>query len=372
MRVQDARRTKRRLFAAYAAAAALVVAGCGGSPTAQGNQPGKNAGAENAKVYAELMKLSDDELVKRAQKEGELTLYTSMTSDIAEPVTEAFTDAYDIDVNLYRANSETVLQRIVQEQKAGFRGNDVVETNATEMLNLQSEGAMTPYTRPPVETVGDIGRFKTWTATRFNVFAPSWNTDRVKSGEEPTSWEDLADPKWKGQISMELGDYDWFLTLYGWFVKNGKSPEETEELFRAMARNAKVVKGHTVQAEMMSAGRFSIVASNYTYIVELLRRQGAPVGYEPLVEPVVVRPNGIGLMKTAEHPAAATLFTDWLLTDGQDVLIDQAIVPSVESKQKGFADVEQIPVDIDKLVKEDKKWSTLYDDILREGEEVKE
>ena len=48
-------------------------------------------------------------------------MYTSMTSDVAGAVTKAFTDQTGIKVNLYRADSETVLQRILQEASANHR-----------------------------------------------------------------------------------------------------------------------------------------------------------------------------------------------------------------------------------------------------------
>ena len=68
-----------------------------------------------------------DAIVKAAQEEGEFNLYTSMTAEVADAVTEAFSDEFDVDVNLYRASSETVLQRVLQEQKAGYHGSDAIE-----------------------------------------------------------------------------------------------------------------------------------------------------------------------------------------------------------------------------------------------------
>ncbi|HEX5996816.1 MAG TPA: hypothetical protein VFY84_16875, partial [Jiangellales bacterium] len=100
-------------------ALALAVTSCGGSPTGGGSNAGGGGGPTAAeKVYAEINGLSGkerrDKLVELAEKEGKLDLYTSMTSDVANAVTEAFSDAFDIDVNVYRAGSETVLQRILQ------------------------------------------------------------------------------------------------------------------------------------------------------------------------------------------------------------------------------------------------------------------
>src|SRR3954452_4116402 len=103
--------------AAAAAGAVLVLSACGGNPTASSSGGGgdQNGGgqAKAEKLYAQTAGLSRterrDKLVKQAQEEGQLNLYTSMTSDVADAVSEAFTDAYDVDVNLYRAASETVL-----------------------------------------------------------------------------------------------------------------------------------------------------------------------------------------------------------------------------------------------------------------------
>ena len=294
-----------------------------------------------------------------------------MTSDVADAVVSAFEDSFDLDVSLYRAGSETVLQRILQEQKAKFPGNDVVETNATELFALAGEGNLAEYAGERRELVPEAGKFEGWTATRFNLFSPSWNTKLIKSIGVPTKWEDLADPKYDGKLSMEVGDYDWYLTLYGYFEKQGKSTEEIDKIFADMADGAKIVKGHTVQGELLSAGQFAVVASNYTYLVERVKQKGAPVDYKPLVAPVIARPNGVGLMKTAEHPAAAMLFYDWLLEEGQKVLVEEGLTPSIPEGEDPLKGIEVIPVDVEKLLNESDKWSKQYEAVIAKGEATK-
>jgi iron(III) transport system substrate-binding protein len=357
---------------------ALLVAGCGGSPTSgsPGGGNGEGSGPTKAEqFYEEINALSGqerrDRLVEVAQEEGEVDLYTSMTSEVADVVTEAFDEEFDIDVNLYRAGSETVLQRILQEAGANYAGNDLVETNATEMFALEKEGLLAEYAGERREMVSDAGRFDGWTATRYNLFSPSWNTKMVKPGEEPTKWEDLADPKWDGKLAMELGDYDWYLSLYGYWEDQGRSTEEIDRLFVDMAQGAKVVKGHTVMGELLSAGQFALAASNYTYLVENVKEKGAPVDYTPLVEPVIARPNGVALMKTADHPAAAMLFADWILEEGQQVLVDEGLTPSINPTGKDpLAGVEVIPVDVEALLNESDKWSEEYEQLVSRGEEL--
>ena len=370
---------KSRTFArtAAAAGAVLVLAACGGNPTASpgggGDGGDKDSGPTEAEqLYEEIAGLSGqerrDRLVELAAEEEGLNLYTSMTADVADAVTEAFSDEFDIDVSVYRAGSETVLQRILQEQEANFAGNDVVETNATELLALQEEGVMAPcISQELVDKVPDAGQFEGWTATRFNLFTPSWNTELITGDMVPTSWEDLADPKYDGQLSMELGDYDWYLTLKQYWLEQGKSEEEVDQLFADMVDGAKLVKGHTVQAELMTAGEFGVTASNYSYIVERAKAEGAPVETKPYVDPVIARPNGGSCMKTATNPATGMLFMDWLLDEGQQVITDEGLTPSTRG---ALEEINLIQVDTDALLNESDKWSKEYDALLEGGEVI--
>jgi iron(III) transport system substrate-binding protein len=367
-------RINRGRSALVAACLTVILAACGASPTAGGKTGAGGAPGKAEQLYNEVAGLSGqqrrDRLVELAEKEGQLNLYTSMTSDVTDAVVKAFSDSFKIKVNLYRAGSETVLQRVLQEQAAGYAGNDVIETNATEMLALAKEGALADYRGGRRDAVPEVGRFKGWTATRFNLFAPSWNTALVNPGEEPKRWEDLADPKWDGKLSMELADYDWYLTLYGYWQSKGKSVEEIDRLFADMAQGAKIVKGHTVQGELMSAGQFAVTASNYTYLVEQARKKGAPVEYRPLAQPVIARANGAGLMKSAKNPAAAVLFVDWLLQEGQKVLAGKGLTPAVVDGDDPLKDVEVIPVDAEKLLGESDAWSKKYEAVVSRGDKV--
>jgi len=154
---------------AVALAAALTLAGCGGSVTSGASGNDSRAKADQ-KVYDRLGALTGadrrTEMVKEAKKEGQLTLYTSFTDDVAADVVAAFTKQFGIKVNLFRGNSETVLQRVLQETGAGKTGNDVVETNFAEMATMAQKGLMTPFKGAVLDNVEQTGRFDDWTASR--------------------------------------------------------------------------------------------------------------------------------------------------------------------------------------------------------------
>ena len=369
------RKPRTVVRAAVAVGTVLALAACGGSPTSPsaGGSDKEDSGPTKAeKLYEEIAGLSGqerrDRLVELAAEEDGLNLYTSMNANVLDAVVGAFEDEFDIEPSVYRASGETVLQRVLQEADADFPGNDLVETNSGELGALQQEGVLADCTAQElVDQVPEAGRGEGWIATRFNIFAPSWNTDIIS--EPPTSWEDLADPKYDGQLALELGDYDWYMGLTDYWLEEGKSQEEIDQLFADMVDGGKVVKGHTVMAELMSAGQFGLAASNYSYIVEKAKAAGAPVELEPYVSPLLARANGGGCMKTAQNPATAMLFMDWLLEEGQAIIAEENLTPAIADGDP-FGDAELIAIDTEKLLAEGQEWSDKYDELLSGAEKI--
>ncbi len=86
-------------------------------------------------------------------------------------------------------------------------------------------------------------------------------------------------------------------------------------------------KGHTLLANLVPTGEVPLALTAYSYRVEQLKKEGAPVEivYMP---PVVAFPTGAGIFKRAPHPYAALLFEDFILTDGQKILAEREAVPT--------------------------------------------
>jgi iron(III) transport system substrate-binding protein len=367
----------RRPALVIATAAVVFIAACGGGPPTEPSK--QEAGKQSSgyeKVFAAVEGLDSeqrlDKLAKLAEEEGgQLSLYTSLTSDVENAVVDAFEDAYDLDVSVYRADSETVLKRLSEEHKAGFRGADAVETNGGELFNLNREKVLVEYQPSALPALVEGSDFDGWTATRFNKFVISWNTKLVPDGEQPKSWIELADPKWDGKLSLELGDVEWYKTLFEWFRKQGKSEAETQKIFEDMARGGTVTKGHTVMGELMAAGDIAVAASNYSYLVQQLEDKGAPAAWKPTVEPIISRPNGAGLVRNATHPAAAVLFLEWLLSDeGQKVLVKERL--DVSRKDLATAKgAEEVRVDIPSFIEHQDEWTDRYEKLTQLGEEAK-
>lgn len=359
-----------RIVLAILAVTALL-AGCGGSPTATGGQPQQHNNTAT-QVYDQMNSLKgkqrDDALVKAAKDEGQLSLYTSNVS--LQSFVDAFTAKYGIPVKVYQATSESILQRMTQETKANHQGADIVETNGTELTVLDRAGALYPYRSELRDKVRPEGQLDKWTATRFNMFVVAWNRDKIHDGQQPASVEALADPRWKGKVSLEVGDSDWYATMTKYYLDKGRSQADVDKLFTALTANAKVVNGHTTQVQLLGAGQFDVAVSAYSHNVDTAADDGAPITWRPTsgkpVQPVVLRPNGAGLAANAAHPAAAVLFMDFLLSpQGQQIIAESHQLGSVLTDHDPLRGVETVTVDVPTYLDQAKDWNDRYTRLLQ-------
>ena len=323
------------------------------------------------------LKVKDREakLVELAKNEGQVSLYTSLSSLVTKGLSDAWKAKYpDVKLNLYRASSEDVTARILAETSAGTAGADVVETNGTNMLIFQHKAnVLIPYRGSPYALqIPKKYRFDTWTADRIEKFVVAWNTNLVK--DPPKSFQELATAKWKGKLSVEPTDVDWFAQLYTYFTRDAKkkmSTKAADAMFRGIMGNSQLVNGHTNQSTLLAAGQYSIVVSGHAQSLEQLQARKAPVTFgPPFLTPVIERPQGIGLAYRLPHPAAALLFYDFLLSGtAQKVLQQNGVEPANPYfPDNAFASKPfTVEMDLRPIVKNYGAWSKKYDSFTRLG-----
>ena len=368
------RRTWKRR-ALLIAVVALVVAL--GAATAGSSAPTKAPPPSPIKALVKSLKgksLSAREarLQTLAAKEGQVNVYTSLSSLIVKPLQAAWAKRYpDVKLNLYRASSEDVTARVLAERNAGTSGADVVETNGTNMLIFQHmKDVLVPYKQSPYRAkIPKAYGFDTFTADRLEKFVVAWNTNLVSS--PPRSFPDLANSKWKGKLAIEPTDVDWFAALYTYFTKVRKphmSTAAADRMFKSIAANSQLIEGHTTQANLLAAGQVQVIVSGHAQSIEQLQAKKAPISFKPFVTPVVERPQGVGIAYRLPHKAAALLFYDYLLSpEGQKILLDNGVEPArTDFNDSAFSSKPfTIKVDERPIVSNYVKWSKKFDSITR-------
>jgi iron(III) transport system substrate-binding protein len=341
-------------------ALALLTAACGSGPAA----PAGGVTVADLAVYDGPDRT--ERLIEGARREGELTLYTSaQTSDLG-PVVEAYEKKYGIRATIWRAGSEAVLNRAVQEARAGRHTVDVVETNGPEMESLSREQILqaikSPYHAdlipPAIRPHGE------WVGTRLNVFVQAYNTKLVKKEELPKTWEDLADPRWKGKLGIEAEDSDWLAGIIG-----AIGEERGDKVFRQIvaANGMSVRKGHTLLTQLVVSGEVPMALTVYNYKAEQFRREGAPIDWFTIGN-AIARPNGVGVARQAPHPHAAVLYYDFEVSpEGQAIIADREFVPTSTKIDTPLNKVPMTFVDARVSIDEYDKWKNLYYDLFGAG-----
>jgi len=344
----------------------ILIAGLVGAlPAAALAQIKSNATAAEIGVYAGADRLQ--RLIEGAKKEGELAIYTSAQSDDMGALVGAFEKKYGVKVSIWRASSEKVLQRAVQEARANRHTMDVAETNGPEMESMHREKILQVVKSPHhADLIAPALRpHGEWVGTHLNVFVQAYNTKAVRKEDLPKRWEDLLDPKWKGKLGIEQEDSDW---LAGTFGEIGEA-KGTKLFKEIVAKNGMSVrKGHTLLTQLVISGEIPLALTVYNYKAEQFKGKGAPIDWFS-IGTAIARPNGVGVARRAPHPHAAVLFYDFEISEeGQRILAQRDFVPT---SKKIDTKLNKLPlkfVDARVTLDEYDKWVKLYEDLFGKGQ----
>lgn len=372
------RRHFAKAVAALGFASTLVLTSCGSSESAESGAADDGPGTAAA-VLEQFNTMTGQErtdaLVKAAQEEGTVVFYTASSG--MDPVIEAFEDKYDITVELYSGQSDTVLQRILQEYGAGFYGADVLDDS--ESFSISEQGMTTPYVN--AELTDALPGYQAETnvvPTRLSVYTQGWNTNLVNEDELPDSLDGFTDPKWKGKLSMDPRDWIWYTGVMDYYTgEKGWTEEQVDDMIRTLASYSVFNAGHTVQAQLLLAGEYPVSLSVYTQSIDRLLEKdpAAPVAWRKsdgsFIEPLIFQAQGATILKNAPHPAAAMLFVDFLAGEGQEILASEDRTPTALQVPGG--PLEGIPtdqlhaVDPEKFTTGRQEWTERFEGLLGQG-----
>jgi iron(III) transport system substrate-binding protein len=344
---------RRALLAGTAAVAAA---------TAFGVAPVAAQASRVAEVSSYLGPDREQRLLEGAKREGSVTFYSNAPSDDNKALVGAFEKKYGIKVNLYRASSEEIRQRAMNEARARRFEVDFILNNGPAMEALTSEKILHEVKSPHVADLiaPAVPAHRNWVGFCLNVLVQAYNTNLVKKADLPKSYQDLLDPKWKGKLAIEADDSDWFAGL---LEKLGQ--EQGLKLFRDIAdtNGFSVRKGHTLLTNLVSAGEVPMALTVFNYTAEQLKKKGAPIDWFA-IEPVISMPNSIAVAAMAPRPHAAVLFFDFMLSDAQKLLADRDYVVT-NSKVASPLDRSRLTVmDSAKTLREGENWQRLYAQVI--------
>lgn len=272
---------------------------------------------------------------------------------------------YGIKVKPWRAGSEAVLQRVLTEARAGKYEVDIIQNNAPEAEASHREKLLQAVYSPYLSDLIPEARSShdEWVAVTFDVWTAAYNTKKVAKEDLPKSYADLQDPKWKGKLGVEANDQAWFAVLL-----SSMGQEKGSAIFKNIVKNngMSVRKGHSLLTKLVGAGEVPIGLSVYNWNPHQLKQKGAPIE-SLLLEPLIAQPSTIALTKNAKHPAAALLFYDFVITDGQKMFDSWFYVAASKKYPHDLLKKSIKFVDPNVALDMQDKWNKQFDEIMVKG-----
>jgi iron(III) transport system substrate-binding protein len=299
-------------------------------------------------------------LVEGARREGEVMVYHSSQTEDLKPVFDAFTARYGVKVRDWRSSSENVVQRIVAETRAGKRDVDFVENNAPEMEALHRERMLLRMDSPHFADLrpGTLPLHREWATSTMDVFVQAYNTEKVKREELPRTYQDLADPRWKGRLGIEAEDQAWFGTLL-----HDLGERDGARMFADIVstNGVSVRKGHTLLANLVATGEIALALTVYNYKPPQLKAKGGAIDWFVL-SPAIAQLHAVAVPAKASHPFAAALLFDFFISDGQALLAARSFVPANAKVPSPFGNLPIKFIDPAEAIDKQDQWTRLYED----------
>jgi len=272
-------------------------------------------------------------IVAGAKKEGRVVLYSAFVGLAAhQDLKKNFESLYGITVDILEARASEVRERIRVEHTAGRYACDVSENGRTT-TTLQIKEDQVFDAHGPLPSLGKLKPEFRSDDIRIPVFAIVYgilaNTQLVKPADEPKSWMDLTDPRWKGKILS-----DDFRALGGggvlfYVLQETFGRDFHEKLARQELKFSREIPANE---RRIARGEYPLYIPVSSSAMPQLK--GLPVKYLSPSEGLPYIGYDLALLKNAPHPNAARLLMEFYL--GQKM-------------QQSFANLGLVPVTADAL-----------------------
>lgn len=292
---------------------------------------------------AQAQNQSLDDLYKLALKEGgTLNFYATLAQINAQRILPVFEKRFPgIKVNHVDATADKLAARAISEARGGRVISDIFQMSLENILQTGEQKLLVDWLPPEAAAYPANFKGSNWLAADMVIIIGAWNTGLVKKEDEPKTFEDFADPKWKGKLIAEARDIELLIGLARHKFKNDE--KALDYIRKLAANNVEFHKGHSELAEFLTAGQAAACVTCYAHHYPPRIRKGAPLGYMQGEGIATITANA--LAKDAPHPNTAKLFYRW---------------SSSEEGQKAFAEGGRLPPHPKVEPKEKIRPTTLY------------
>jgi iron(III) transport system substrate-binding protein len=251
----------------------------------------------------------------------EVNVYSYRQPELVKPLFDAFTKETGIKVNM-----AFLKKGMIEKLKAEGKRTpaDLIFTVDISRLNAVVEAGLTQPVQSEILTANIPAAFRdpdnNWfglTARARIIYA---SRDRVKDGEV-TTYEDLADPKWRGRICTRSGTHAYSLALVSAYLAHHDEAKTKAWLEGVKANLARKPQGNDrAQVKAVWSGQCDIALGNTYYMGKMLENPDQKEWADSvrIVFPVFagdgthMNLSGVAMTKYAPNPDEALKLMEYL------------------------------------------------------------
>ncbi|MCK2183868.1 Fe(3+) ABC transporter substrate-binding protein [Halomonas getboli] len=257
----------------------------------------------------------------------EVNIYSARHYDSDQALYDAFTEETGIEVNVLEGGSDQLIQRIEREGQASPA--DVMMTvDAGRLWRAEQEDIFASVDselldeRLPANMHHPEGK---WFGFSQRVRAIFYNPEKVGADELKT-YEDLADPRFKGEICIRSSNNIYNQSLLASMIAH-HGEEGAEQWAQGVVDNmARDPEGGDIDQILgVASGECDVAVANHYYYVRMLKSDDDATR-EAAEQVQILFPNqggrgahinigGAGMVKGAPHPDNAVRFLEFLASD---------------------------------------------------------
>ena len=338
----------------------------------QVKKEGGSAGATAA--AAKAFEKASAELYPKAKQEGNLIVYSVWDVEHLRVITEAFMKRYPgIKATYWQGRNPEIVTRALTEFQGGQASFDVVLSDNAPPV-IRAAGAIMNYDTVQRDVL--VLHDPTMPTVSLQIQALSYNTKKIKPADLPKSWEEVANPKYKGMVAlddpMRAGPLSSMLS--GLKTQWQDDARYNKFLKGLKALNVPVHKSTSAMFRLVISGEYSICMPALLHDVMEEIHKGTPVGYVRTIPPVLF-PRQAGIYVKAPNPNAAKLFAEWLISEEGQKTIDSVGRESARNDFKSKTSIDAafgkgtkpLPVTDQLFLEDPKKWLDTYVKPIWEG-----
>jgi len=278
-------------------------------------------------VFARPRSVLDMELVEGAKKEQKLVLYITIDLPQTIQVVHHFVQKYSfLDLELHPLETETLVTRIQDEARSGMSTWDVLLGGGGLFQPLMEANLVASYHSPQREAVSEALNDSEgfWSGYYINPYVLSYSTTLVKEAEIPKSYDELLEPRWKGnRIAIDSTAHG---LLRGLTLVWGED-KAVAYLKRLADQQPVMARASITAVDSMHTGNVAMVIARAPVIQGYKKKLQSPIDWV-FLEPIVAQIDAVMLSSRSPHPNGARLFVDFVLSkEGQSALAGIQQIP---------------------------------------------